>query len=107
MRLALLLVLLPSVARAQYDGTYAVDCAAGAGSETRIGIEGDSIRFHESICRLANPVTVRGMTGATLFDATCTGEGETWAKRILLMPGSEGGLVRVEDGFAMTYARCD
>ena len=70
-------------------------------------IAGDRIDFYESTCTLADPVAVRAMTGAVLYDATCTGEGETWSKRILLMPAMEGGLIRVEDGLALIYRRCE
>lgn len=105
-RAALLAVLLlPGMAAAQVDGTWSLDC--GAGPEGTITISGDRIDFYESACTLAGPVSVRDMAGAVLYDATCTGEGETWSKRILLMPALDGGLVRVEEGLALIYRRCE
>lgn len=92
-------------AQAQIEGTLAVDRAEPS-SDARLTISGDTIAFHESTCTLANPVAVRGMAGATLYDVTCTGEGETWTDRTLLMPGADGALVRLVQGHAFTYARC-
>lgn len=106
MRLALACALLPGLAAGQgLDGTYAPDCADPA-SDSRLTIAGPEVRFHESTCILTDPVAVRGMSGAVLHDLACTGEGESWTRRILLMPGLDGGLVRVEEGLAWTYARC-
>ena len=106
-RLAFALALLPGLAAAQsFDGIYqSGGCTAGV-SDSRLSIEGDSIRFWESSCQLKNPVAVRDMNGATLFDVTCSGEGETWSYRALLMQGNEG-LIMVRDGYAFTYPRCD
>lgn len=106
MKAALALALFPSAALAQFDGTWAVDCTDPP-AESRLRIEGDTVRFYESTCRMTNPVPVRDMAGAVLYDLACTGEGESWTERTLLMPGGGGGLVRVTEGFAFTYARCD
>jgi hypothetical protein len=91
-------------AAAGLDGSYAMDCRNP--SDTVMEILGQIARFHESECLLTNPVAVRDMGGAVLFDAQCAGEGETWTDRMMLMPGFEGGIVRVGPGFAVTYARC-
>lgn len=106
MRLAAALLLIPAAAEAGLAGTYAVDCADPP-FESRLRIEGDTVRFYESTCRMTNPVPVRDMAGAVLYDLACTGEGESWTERTLFMPGSDGGLVRVIGGMAFTYARCD
>ncbi len=106
-RPALVAMALPVAAMAQVEGTYSLDCAAGTMSDGRVTVGKGTISFHESTCTLTDPVAVRGMTDAVLYDATCTGEGESWTRRILLMPASDGGLVRVEDGYAVTYARCE
>lgn len=106
-RLAAILALLPAIAAAQEDGRYSTDPACPKMSDGEIALDGTTITFHESSCDLTDPVTVRGLTGAVLYDAVCTGEGETWTRRMMLMPSADGGLVRVEDGFALTYARCE
>ncbi len=111
MRRALLLALLPAMAQAQVTderllGTFAADCAEPQ-SDLRIAIAPDRIAFHESVCTLSDPVPVEGLDGAVLLVKTCTGEGETWAGRMLLMPAMEGGVVRVESGLALTYSRCE
>ena len=98
--------LVPAAALAQIEGSFAMDCAAGALSEDRVEVMGTVIFFHESRCKLTNPVPVRGMTDAVLYDVECSGEGEVWIRRILLMPSFDGGLIRVEDGLALTYLRC-
>lgn len=108
-RLALLLALLPAAAAAQsLEGRFALDPAAcEAADETRpIVVTPGAIDFHESRCTLADPEPVAGLGGATLFAMTCTGEGETWTRRVLLAPLLDGGLARVEEGFAATYVRC-
>ncbi len=92
-------------AAAGLDGVYDLDCAAAV-SDARVTISGNRIEFWETACSLENPVNVRDLGGAVLFDMRCTGEGETWTDRVLLMPSLEGGLVRVATGFAITYQRC-
>jgi len=88
------------------DGTYQPDrCDAGA-SDTRVVINGSSIRYHETLCALTNPTSVRGMEGAVLYDAQCSGEGETWSERVFMMPTAEGGFVQVRGGYGYTYQRC-
>ncbi|WP_101067735.1 hypothetical protein [Roseovarius salinarum] len=102
---ALALVLFAgAVYPADLEGTYALNCAKAL-DDGKVRIAGDTIRFWESTCRLTNPVPVRDMTGAVLYDMVCRGEGQEWASRVLLMP-TDDGLVRVEAGFAMTYERC-
>jgi len=102
-----LVVLMAGTAGAQVqDGTYQLDqCNAGA-SDARVTISGPIIRYHETMCRLANPTRVRGMAGAVLYDAQCSGEGETWSERVFMMPTAEGGFVQVRGGYGYTYQRC-
>ena len=107
-RIAALLILIPGLAAAQgVSGTYQIGGCAPDGIETRISIIGDRIEFIESICTLTNPVAVRGMAGATLYDAVCQGEGEAWNFRLMLMPAEGGGLILVDEGHADTYQRCN
>ena len=107
-RFALLLALataLPAMAVA-LDGTYDTDCALEI-SDMRVTITGDSINFWETACSLTDPVNIRDMDGAALYDAVCEGEGEQWTHRMLLMPRSDGGLIRIESGIAVSYDRCN
>jgi hypothetical protein len=108
--LACALICLPTLALGAErlrDGTYdGFDCAAPM-SDQRIVLRGDVIDFYESSCRLSNPVHVREMDGAVLFDAACTGEGERWESRYLLMHARDGGLIVVGSRWAERHARCE
>jgi len=111
MRLAtvVLFMLAGTIAKAQVaDGVYEFPaCTAAPVSDGRIQIADGEIRFYESTCQLGAGKSVDGLDGALIHAATCTGEGETWGMTILLMPGFDGGLIRVESGLALTYAACD
>lgn len=98
----------PGLALAQVaDGTYEVGQCTEAGSEGRVTVAGDTISFHESNCQLTYATNVREMAGAILYDAVCSGEGEAWTRRMMLMQGPSGRLVIVQPGFATTYQSCD
>lgn len=88
------------------DGRYRVGGCTGELTDSGIEIRGNEIRFWESICRLSNPVAVRDMAGAVLYDAACSGEGTTWTRRYLLMPGFDGRLVLVGERWAQEYEYC-
>jgi hypothetical protein len=104
--LAFALALLPGVAAAQdFSGVYQLG-GCGTPTDGRIQITGNQIVFWESACQLTNPVAVRDMGDATLFDLVCSGEGETWSYRAFFMRGAEG-LIMVRDGYAYTYRRCN
>lgn len=89
-----------------FDGTYGETCVPD-GDNVPMVIEGDRVFFYESQCRLTNPVNVRDMEGAVLFDLQCEGEGETWTERAFLQPGWDGALIFVSRGFARMLPRCD
>ncbi|MBF9059592.1 hypothetical protein HKCCSP123_10405 [Rhodobacterales bacterium HKCCSP123] len=95
-----------------FDGQYQVGACTRDVSDGRMSIEGGSIRFWESACTLTNPVGVRDMGDATLFDAQCSGEGETWSYRLLIMSGGsvavpEADLILLNETGAIAYQRCD
>lgn len=103
-RLAAALVLAAAPALA-FDGRYG-DCGVSAGEDVPVVIEGDTITFYESTCRMTEPTLVRDMDGAVLFDFVCEGEGESWTERAFVQWSFEGGLILVRRGFAQMLPRC-
>ena len=89
------------------DGTYDVAACGESVSDLAIEVQGEDIAFFESRCAMTNPVNVRDMGGAVLYDAVCTGEGESFTRRIMVMAGPDGRAVLVQAGFATTYRRCE
>jgi hypothetical protein len=98
---ALVLAATPALA---FDGRYGI--CDGQGEDTPITVAGDTIAFFESTCRMTNPVLVRDMAGAVLFDFVCEGEGETWTERAFVQWAQDGGLILVWRGFAQMLPRC-
>ena len=101
-----------SAAAGPFDGLYRPseawaegwDCQSVGSDGGAISVQGDQFHGVENLCRLTNPVAVNGMS-AVLYDAECSGEGETYAKRMMLMLVPDG-LAVIEDGFVHTLARC-
>lgn len=115
-RAAALAVLTLSGTMVAADPMFNGDWAAGDPAQCVIGVDAGMTRFAlriedsvvhgvESACRMTNPVQVRGL-GAVLYDLDCTGEGDTWSLRALMMIDAEGQLVYIADGFAHVYPRC-
>lgn len=98
---ALLLLAAPAAA---FDGTYGT--CGGTGEEAPVRIAGEVITFYESECRMTNPVLVRDMPGAVLFDFVCQGEGESWTERAFVQRTGDGGLILVWRGLAATLPFC-
>lgn len=106
------IALLPPVLAANpYDGVYKQTANAECGL---IGVDGGSLKIEENIfygveveCRMSNPVDVDQMD-ATLYEMQCSGEGESWTERAMLMADAEDtGLYMVWNGYAFRYDRCD
>jgi hypothetical protein len=94
------------------DGQYQVGGCTDQLSDGRMSISGTSMRYWETSCELSNPVTIRDMAGATLFDAACWSEGIPSEERILLMPGGAMrmpgvDLILLREGQVVLYQRCD
>jgi hypothetical protein len=94
------------------DGRYQIDRCTEGLTDSRMSISGTRMQYWETSCDLSNPVSIRDMAGATLFDATCESEGEQIEERILLMPGgamSTPGidLILLREGQVVLYQRCD
>lgn len=90
-----------------YDGTYGLE---GWNCE-QVGMDGGALAIRngvfygvESRCDLTNPVDVRGMN-ATLYDADCTGEGDVYSYRMMVMK-TQQGITIVNDGWATPLKAC-
>lgn len=104
---ALALALAGGPAAAQVaDGVYEVGGCIGPGAERRIELRGGQLRFLESVCQLGPGVPLPGIEGAMLHAGSCAGEGSTWSRNYVLMPGFDGALVLMGSGWADTYRRC-
>lgn len=94
-----------------YDGVYKqtanAECAL-------VGVDGGSLKIESNIfygveveCRMTNPVDLVDMD-ATLYEMQCSGEGQTWTERAMLMPDAEKtGIYMIWDGYAFRYDRCE
>lgn len=111
--LALVLTVLALPAAADpFDGLYRPDEPWAEGWDCQsVGSDGGALAVRdgvfygvESACQLTNPVEVNGMS-AVLYDAQCNGEGESYAKRMMLMRVPEG-LAVIEDGFVNVLRAC-
>ncbi len=69
-----------------------------------LAVQDDLFQGVENSCRLTNPVAVKGMD-AILYDAECSGEGETEAYRVMLMRLPDG-LAMIRDGFVNLLKSC-
>lgn len=99
-----------SVAAGPFDGLYRPD-GADTWDCTSVGSDGGALAVQdgvyygvESACQLTNPVAVNGMS-AVLYDAECSGEGESYAKRLMLMRVPEG-LAVIQDGYVNLLRVC-
>ncbi len=111
-KLILGLVACPALlAASPYDGVYKqtanAECAL-------VGVDGGALKIEDDIfygveveCRMTNPVEIEDMD-ATLYEMQCSGEGETWTERAMLMPDAEEtGLYMIWNGYAFRYDLCD
>lgn len=109
--LGLMLPLAATAQDGQFDGDWAVgdpmacDLSGHDSANFAVRIRGDQFRGLESECRMTNPVTLPGL-GAVIHEMDCTGEGDSWTYRALMMLDREGQLVMVSDGMALIYPRC-
>lgn len=103
--------LLPTATLAgPFDGTYRQAANAECGL---IGVDGGALKIEEGIfygveveCRMTRPVDVLNMD-ATLYTMQCSGEGQVWTERAMLMkPAEDDGLIMIWNGYAFAYDRC-
>ena len=113
----LILTLLATVAAAPvvagpYDGVYRPDQPWAQNWDCEsIGMDGGALAVRDGVffgveaqCQLTNPVSVRGMA-ATLYDAVCSGEGESYDQRMMLMT-TANGIAFATDGVVSALRRC-
>lgn len=101
-----------AAAAGPYDGVYRPNYDFAAGWNCRdIGMDGGAVAVRDGVlygienaCQLTNPTQVRGMA-ATLYDAVCSGEGESYSYRVMLMRTDEG-ILMIQEGFAADWLRC-
>ena len=103
--IAFLFFSLPAQAQV-YTGFYDFTGTCTEFSDSRVEVRPTELAFWESTCGLGNPRLLPDMGGAVQYTATCTGEGETWTREVLLMQADDGGLILMGPGFVTEYQRC-
>ncbi|OUS33498.1 hypothetical protein A9Q94_19105 [Rhodobacterales bacterium 56_14_T64] len=108
-----LVIIGTSAHAAPFDGLYAPESgyADWSCNPEEIGMGGGAVAVRdgylygvESECELVNPTNVRGMN-AVLYDAICTGEGEEYSYRVMMMR-QDTGIYLVQDGFVSDWRNC-
>jgi len=108
---AFLLAVLPFVAGATpYDGTYRQAANSECGL---VGVDGAAIKIEDGIfygvgmqCLMSRPVNVVDMD-ATLYTMECSGGGDVWAERAMIMDGpGDGSIFVIWNGYVFRYSRC-
>jgi len=107
--------LFPSVSPASpFDGIYDLDSDyCGEKLDTGTELSGNSIRFyHGGRCTLRNPVSIRDMPVAILYDQECWEGGITRTSRAMLMKHeahtySTYDLVIATNGRVWLYSACN
>lgn len=100
-----------AVAAGPFDGVYKQTANAEC---SLVGVDGGSLKIENNIfhgveveCRMTRPVDVNEMS-ATIYHMQCSGEGQTWSERAILMPDAENkGIYMIWDGYAFRYERCE
>lgn len=108
----MLALLVPAALTAgPYDGVYKqtanAECAL-------VGVDGGSLKIEESIfygveveCLMTRPVDINDLN-ATIYHMECSGEGQTWTERAMIMPDAEEtGIYMIWNGYAFRYQRCE
>ena len=69
-----------------------------------LGIQDGYLHGLENTCELTKPTNIRGMD-AILYDAQCSGEGEQYSYRLMILRHA-AGLYLVQDGFVADWRPC-
>lgn len=98
-----------AVAEEPWEGRWVVDpanCRAELGDAAGFDIRDGEMRFYESTCRIADAAPT-GVDGAWVLETQCTGEGETWTRRMVLMlSGEHWQVLTLFEGDFLEYERC-
>ncbi|MDB4213741.1 hypothetical protein N9741_02600 [Octadecabacter sp.] len=113
MRLTLILIAMSSPAFAdRLNGLYVWDTAPEGGQCTMVGYDNadleifdNTIAFIETQCVLTEPTAIRDMSEGILYDAKCTGEGETWTERMMMYEIFDGVAI-ISRGAVRTFRHC-
>ena len=104
----LLLFMVSGVHAGQFDGKYRLnkqwDCKSVGMDGGAMEIRGGKLHGVESLCLMTNPTKIRGMD-AVLYDLKCSGEGETWSDRLMLLK-QKNGIYHIRNGWVSKWERC-
>ncbi len=95
-----------------YDGIFRPSIAAAANWNCRdLGMDGGALAIQgnrfigvENACTLEKPININGME-ATIYNASCSGEGESYSLRMILMKHDRGIYV-ITDGQIADWVYC-
>ena len=100
----------PPLLAGPYDGIYqqtlTSDCETVGEEGGAIRIDGTLFYGVEVQCRMTLPVDINNMD-ATIYTMECSGEGQGWTERAIVMNDAEGeGIFMVWNGYVFRYALC-
>jgi hypothetical protein len=107
--IATTIALIATIANAsQFDGKYRLnqhwDCKIVGMDGGAIRISGTKFEEVESSCSMTRPTKVRDMD-AVLYDLNCSGEGETWSERVMIMK-QQNGIAIIRRGSVGEWQLC-
>ncbi len=104
-----LVLAVANAAAGPFDGKYRYnehwDCSKLGQDGGAISISDTTYIGVEQRCTLTNPVKVRGMN-ATLYDAQCSAEGDSYQSRIMLLKSTSEKLYIVNEGSVSIWQKC-
>jgi hypothetical protein len=99
---------MPASAQYPFDGSWSLDCAMQEGDRVPMVVKDGMVTFFESECAIETVEPIGEQNQAWTVSVSCSGEGETWTRTLLLAldPGTGGNppqLVEVDldDGFVV------
>jgi len=105
-------VLIAAIATATpFDGLYKLVDGSWSCNPEDIGMDSGALSLQdgylhgiENSCELTEPTNVRGMD-AVLYDALCSGEGEQYSYRLMILR-HEQGIYLVQDDYVAEWHNC-
>ena len=89
----------------QFDDADPIACTQVGYGNADLELYRDDILFIETACKLTNPTGLRDMPEGVLYDAVCTGEGDTWTERMLVYESFDD-LAIISRGAVRAYKLC-